>query len=74
MKSLLKIKEDGVQPNAETSILFMPTNYNKTKRVCHVCGSPAKFFYEKWWCTHTRDLKGLCPNQKERKNKTNNNT
>ena len=56
------------------NILYMPTKYNKTKRVCKECGKPATYFYEQWWCGHTRDLKGVCVNKKERKNETNNNT
>jgi hypothetical protein len=45
------------------------------KRICHKCGDPnAKYYYKEWWCGHTRDLKGVCKNQKERKNKTDNNT
>ena len=52
----------------------MLTKYNKTKRVCKECGKPATYFYEQWWCGHTRDLKGVCVNKKERKNETNNNT
>ena len=41
----------------------MPTKFNK-ERICHQCGGPAKYFYKQWYCTHTRDLKGLCRNKK----------
>jgi len=48
----------------------MKAKYNRTKRVCKECGEPAKFFYKDWYCGHTRDLKGVCKNKKERENKT----
>jgi len=46
----------------------------RKERKCSVCGEQAKFFYKQWWCGHTRDLKGVCNNKKERKNETDNNT
>ena len=42
--------------------------------LCNVCKEKGTFYYKEWWCGHTRDLKGVCKNQKERKNKTDNNT
>ena len=32
-----------------------------------MCGEPATFFYLKWWCGHTRYLKGVCAKVKHTK-------
>jgi len=41
-------------------------NFNTQKRVCAECGARATYFYKQWWCGHTRELKGICINNKKK--------
>jgi hypothetical protein len=43
--------------------------FETKERVCHKCGEPATYFYEQWWCGHTRDLKGVCIKPKNERKK-----
>jgi hypothetical protein len=57
----------------------MPTNYNKTKRVCVKCGDPAKIWDKNaWWCAINTsmgiyNMTGYCRKQKQKEKLESNN-